>query len=195
MRLVIVIITFVLIASVIGYALLIRKDTPDKVAERVARAWSEGNVEVILKYAPSGETARLPKDSFRNAYEKIVTQELSGLTLNSVERSIEAETAGSRRQHTFIAKYTTGKGVEFEAELVVSSNLERIVCGALSTLFSIYTMQALSEGGYDGSYPSFVKLHAPAQGRLAATLRQCGINEVYDPTDGRAIPISEFERE
>lgn len=194
-RLVIVIVTIVLIASVLGYVLIAIKESPDKVAEQVAKAWSEGNVEVILQYAPAGEIALLPKESFRNAYEKVVTQELAELTLNSVERSNEGATSRSRKQHTYIANYTTGKGVEFEAEFVVFSNHEGVVCGALSTLFSIYTMHALTEGGYDGSYPSFVKLHSPAQGRIAAILRQCGIKEVYDPTDGRTIPISEFERE
>ena len=194
-RLAVVIITIVLIASLLGYILLTRKDTPDKVAEKVARAWGSGNVAVILEYAPAGEKALLLEESLWSAYEKVVTQELSGISLNSIERSNEPGTTTSRKKHTYIASYTTGKGVEFEAEVIVFSNRDRIDCGALSTLFSIYTMHALSEGEYDGSYPSFVKLHAPAQGRLASILRQCSIKEVYDPTDGRAIQISEFERE
>lgn len=178
----------------VAIALLVwtRTASPRKVAERIAIAWAVGDLPAILKHSPPGERKHVSTEALSRLHAETFTDELAGLSVVQVKQQGESTPVSRRIKHTYTATYRTPKGVEFEVDIELFENQEGLSCGVLATLFAIYTAHALSTGGYDGSYRSFVEVHAPAQARIADIVRRCGISHVYDPVDGRLIPLSEF---
>lgn len=169
----------VIAAGVVWWAV---RDTPDRVARRVANAWASGDVAHILRYAPAAERALLSESQLRAVYQKAILDEFGNLTLKSLEKEERDEHRGEVI-HVFVATYALANGSDFEVEIIVSEKRAGFTVDAVGTLRFIYHGEAmgraLATGEYDGSYPSYIKVISSAWKRAKGRLREAGVEQIY----------------